>query len=561
MRPTADPKGLAPGTYKANVVINAGAAGTGSVPITLTVSPVPGPPTGTTTGTGTSTGTGTGTSTGTTGAGTGTTTPTPPAPSVSDRYRIPHRECRDLRSDASGAGFARHGDGFESRGQDRLGYASTVVARTCSTTPPIRSICWFRRPCGEELGYDGGDGRRREQRAADGHPGARHGRRSSRTACSTRTTASTERMRPPDRGAFSRSTRPAFRTARRSRCRSGDRKDLVPLYAGPAPTVPGVQQVNVAVPDRPDAGPRAAGGLRQYGRRSSSARRLIRWRCSSGTGSRAGLAVQPGSCFSAAPVRRGLRLRRRSSAAAGECSRAISDLAAVQRGGRLIVHFTPPRNHRAWRIKSPLRLDLRIGTAVAPFNADGLGRVGAADRAGRCRKTVSPSMRFRPRTGWAKRSRLQRAPSGRTGRTAPGELRQPALSCHPPAAPSDVTAAATPDGVRLTWQGGPGRVSRLPPRRRGERSRGRHRLRSPSCVDRYAEFGKPYTYEVQRIAPAGQGRRRERISAPFTITPVDTFPPAAPPACARSRRRNPSSSPGTGTPSPISPVSHLPRDR
>jgi uncharacterized protein (TIGR03437 family) len=28
----------------------------------------------------------------------------------------------------------------------------------------------------------------------------------------------------------------------------GDRKDLVPLYAGEAPTCPGVQQVNVAVP-------------------------------------------------------------------------------------------------------------------------------------------------------------------------------------------------------------------------------------------------------------------------------------------------------------------------
>jgi uncharacterized protein (TIGR03437 family) len=28
----------------------------------------------------------------------------------------------------------------------------------------------------------------------------------------------------------------------------GDRKDLVPVYAGEAPTVPGVQQVNVAVP-------------------------------------------------------------------------------------------------------------------------------------------------------------------------------------------------------------------------------------------------------------------------------------------------------------------------
>jgi uncharacterized protein (TIGR03437 family) len=33
----------------------------------------------------------------------------------------------------------------------------------------------------------------------------------------------------------------------------GDRKDLVPAYAGAAPDVPGVQQVNVAVPDGVDA--------------------------------------------------------------------------------------------------------------------------------------------------------------------------------------------------------------------------------------------------------------------------------------------------------------------
>jgi uncharacterized protein (TIGR03437 family) len=34
----------------------------------------------------------------------------------------------------------------------------------------------------------------------------------------------------------------------------GDRKDLVPLYAGPAPDSPGVQQVNVAVPEGLSAG-------------------------------------------------------------------------------------------------------------------------------------------------------------------------------------------------------------------------------------------------------------------------------------------------------------------
>ena len=35
----------------------------------------------------------------------------------------------------------------------------------------------------------------------------------------------------------------------------GDRKELIPLYAGPAPTVPGVQQVNVAMPEGLAAGP------------------------------------------------------------------------------------------------------------------------------------------------------------------------------------------------------------------------------------------------------------------------------------------------------------------
>jgi len=34
----------------------------------------------------------------------------------------------------------------------------------------------------------------------------------------------------------------------------GDRKELVPLYSGPAPTLPGVQQVNVTVPDGLAAG-------------------------------------------------------------------------------------------------------------------------------------------------------------------------------------------------------------------------------------------------------------------------------------------------------------------
>jgi hypothetical protein len=42
----------------------------------------------------------------------------------------------------------------------------------------------------------------------------------------------------------------------------------------------------------------------------------------------------------------------------------IADLAAVQRGARLIVHFTPPaQTTEGFAIKTPLRLDLRVGTS------------------------------------------------------------------------------------------------------------------------------------------------------------------------------------------------------
>ena len=48
----------------------------------------------------------------------------------------------------------------------------------------------------------------------------------------------------------------------------------------------------------------------------------------------------------------------------------IIDLAAIQRGARIIVHFSPPVETTEGRaITRPLRLDLRIGTRVTPFSA------------------------------------------------------------------------------------------------------------------------------------------------------------------------------------------------
>src|ERR1700674_765502 len=48
----------------------------------------------------------------------------------------------------------------------------------------------------------------------------------------------------------------------------------------------------------------------------------------------------------------------------------VTDLWAVQRGSRIIVQFTIPDLTTEGRtIKDPVKLDLRIGTGVEPFDA------------------------------------------------------------------------------------------------------------------------------------------------------------------------------------------------
>lgn len=50
----------------------------------------------------------------------------------------------------------------------------------------------------------------------------------------------------------------------------------------------------------------------------------------------------------------------------------VTNLAAVQRGARLIVQFTiPDRTTEGIRMKEPPELDLRVGVATPPFDASG----------------------------------------------------------------------------------------------------------------------------------------------------------------------------------------------
>jgi hypothetical protein len=207
----------------------------------------------------------------------------------------------------------------------------------------------------------------------------------------------------------------------------------------------------------------------------------------------------------------------------------VSDLAAVQRGARIIVHFTPPGKTTEGRtLAGPVKFDLRIGTAVAPFDA---GTWSARARAlpqiavrGGLAQTEIPS------TDWTGREvSFAVRTIGANGKES-GWSNFVNLTIVPaPQRPEAPKAEGTTDGVRLTWQGEAGDFVVL--RREGAEGGFAQlaEVQQPEWLDRTAEFGKPYTYMVQRVVKLGENRTAQsELSDEASIIPKDVYPPAAP---------------------------------
>lgn len=206
----------------------------------------------------------------------------------------------------------------------------------------------------------------------------------------------------------------------------------------------------------------------------------------------------------------------------------ITDLAAIQRGGRLIVHFTPPtQTTEGSAIKTPLKLDLRIGTAMAQFRAEDWAAAARAIPAAPVKNGLAEYEV--PVEDWVGKDVTLGARAVGSNRKDSGWSNFVNLVIvAPPAAPADVKPEPTANGVRLTWQGGPGNYRVF---RRADEEKAyapAASVTAPEWVDAQAEFGKTYHYVVQRTVPAGAGVAESDLSAEVTIKPVDTFPPAAP---------------------------------
>lgn len=205
----------------------------------------------------------------------------------------------------------------------------------------------------------------------------------------------------------------------------------------------------------------------------------------------------------------------------------VKDLAALQRGSHIVVQFTVPEaTTEGHPIPPPVKLDLRAGTAdhfeenewagaarrIAPNGAaSGVARyeVPAADWTG---KEVIFGVRIEAgngkQSGWS------------------NFVVVPVVT--PPEKPAGIVPTTLPQGVRLTWQahGADFRVFRKDGD--GEFAPVAN-VKSAEWTDTTAEFGKRYTYLVQSIVTLANHKEAESdLSDEISITPSDTFPPAAP---------------------------------
>ncbi len=205
----------------------------------------------------------------------------------------------------------------------------------------------------------------------------------------------------------------------------------------------------------------------------------------------------------------------------------VTDLAAVQRGGAILAHFTPPAfttEHVV--ISGPLAPELRIGVwpegasvetwaasakpAASPIVENGLEtyRVPAAEWVG---KEVVLASRVTAENGkksaWSNYVILPVVP--------------------PPDPPAGLAATSTAAGVRLAWRSAAPRFRVV--RKAGEETQ--YTTVAPDLTehewtDPNSTPGTAYSYMVQSVVPLGNGRQAESELAEVKITPEAPLPAA-----------------------------------
>ena len=206
----------------------------------------------------------------------------------------------------------------------------------------------------------------------------------------------------------------------------------------------------------------------------------------------------------------------------------VTDLAAVQRGGKLIVQFTGPHlTTEGVAIKRTPELDLRIGPGPAPFNAalwaSGAKRIPAVAAAGGVARYEVPCAEW---TG--KGVTIGVRVVGANGKDAGWSNYVNVAVIAPPDKPADLRAEMTRGGLRLAWRASGGHFRVLRATAASEKFDQVAEVAAAEWIDPAAAIGTRYRYLVQTFVPQGDNRAAESdLSDPFEVTP-EPLPPAAP---------------------------------
>jgi len=200
-----------------------------------------------------------------------------------------------------------------------------------------------------------------------------------------------------------------------------------------------------------------------------------------------------------------------------------TDVTVLEHADRLEIAFKmPTMTTEGMLIRHVPEIDLRIG--VAPENT--LNVAGWASRATRI-PTKQPNAVTAVAPWVNKKVAVSVRLLNEHGKDA-GWSPFVMLTVIPPVpTPTALEPQAVPTGVHLKWTSSAPkfRVFRHLPA-----GPGFEQIATPEKpeYDDNVEFGKEYSYYVQAIAPAGDGTAESDNSATVSVTPKDTFAPAAP---------------------------------
>ena len=206
----------------------------------------------------------------------------------------------------------------------------------------------------------------------------------------------------------------------------------------------------------------------------------------------------------------------------------VTDLAAVQRGAKLIVQFTLPKaTTEGLELRGDEDIELRVGPVDGGFDAgvwlSGADRVAVKAEQGAVRADVDAG-KYAGRT-----IVLGARIHGPKGRDAGWSNLLALPVVEPLGTPTKLAAANAPDSVRLTWAGAAGEFHIF--RRVAGTAAWVYQGNSAQTgfSDPHIEYGAKYEYFVQAVQKVDENKFAEsEISETLQFQPMDKYPPQIP---------------------------------